>query len=206
MESLLFFKAALIGLSIAAPVGPIGLLCMQRSLGHGAWIGFLSGLGAASADACYGALGAFGVSAITQTFVALAQPLAWAGGLFLAVMGLRLWRTVPAPTTGTAVATLSAPAAFASVFALTLTNPLTILSFVAVFASLGGGMATTPAAAAWMVAGVFTGSALWWLALAIGVAALRQRIDLRWRWRINRATGLVLMGMAAWQMGRVLVA
>ncbi len=88
VEGVLFLKSALIGLSIAAPVGPIGLLCIQRTLSHGARIGFISGLGAACADACFGMIGAFGVAAITQAFVALAQPLALAGSALLLWMGV----------------------------------------------------------------------------------------------------------------------
>ncbi|HCN69354.1 MAG TPA: lysine transporter LysE, partial [Candidatus Accumulibacter sp.] len=96
VDGLLFLKAALIGLSIAAPVGPIGLLCIQRTLTHGARVGFVSGLGAAAADGVYGAVGAFGLAAVTQFFVTLALPLAICGAIFLAWMGVRLWRT-PAP-------------------------------------------------------------------------------------------------------------
>jgi threonine/homoserine/homoserine lactone efflux protein len=203
MEGLLFLKSLLIGLSIAAPVGPIGLLCIQRSLGHGARIGFISGLGAAAADACYGALGAFGIGAITQAFVALATPLALAGALFLAWMGLRMLRATPPERAARAGDPVRALPAFASVFLLTLSNPLTILSFIAIFATLAGGEALSGTAGLVMVAGVFCGSALWWLALCLGVAAVRHRLDahaMRW---IDRTAGAFLLGFAAWQLARV---
>ncbi len=203
MEALLFLKSILIGLSIAAPVGPIGLLCIQRSLGHGARIGFISGLGAAAADACYGALGAFGIGALTHAFVALAAPLALAGALFLAWMGLKMLRaTPPERAAGTGDPARALPA-FASVFLLTLSNPLTILSFIAIFATLSGGEALSGADGLLMVLGVFCGSALWWLALSLGVATVRHRLDARAMHWIDRTAGVVLLGFAAWQLVRV---
>lgn len=203
MDGVLFLKSALIGLSIAAPVGPIGLLCIQRSLSHGARIGFISGLGAACADACFGMIGAFGVAAVTHAFVALAQPLALAGSMLLLWMGARLLRAPPAQQTAPARDAMKSLPAFSSVYALTMTNPLTILSFVAVFAALGAGAATDAGQATLMVAGVFTGSALWWLGLALTVAALRHRISARIMVRVNQAAGLFLLGFALWQIARV---
>ncbi len=204
MDLALFFKSALIGLSIAAPVGPVGLLCIQRSLDHGARIGFLSGLGAALADACFGALGAFGVQALIQAFVALATPLALVGSGFLAWMGLRLLRATPARRAAALVEPGNGWKALASVFALTLTNPMTILAFIAVFAGLGAGATPGTASALLMVAGVFCGSALWWLALALGVAAVRHRLNAGLLQRIDQAAGLFLLGFAAWQLARAL--
>lgn len=204
MDLALFFKSALIGLSIAAPVGPVGLLCIQRSLLHGARIGFLSGLGAALADACFGALGAFGVQALIQGFVALTTPLALLGAGYLAWMGIRLLRAAPARQAANLAEPGSGWRALASVFALTLTNPMTILAFVAVFAGLGAGAAPGTANALLMVAGVFCGSALWWLALSLGVAAVRHRLDGRLLRRIDQVAGLFLLGFAAWQLWRVL--
>ncbi|WP_435635642.1 LysE family translocator [Pseudomonas solani] len=204
MDLALFFKSALIGLSIAAPVGLVGLLCIQRSLLHGARIGFLSGLGAALADACFGALGAFGVQALIQGFVALATPLALLGAGYLAWMGIRLLRTAPTRQAASLAEPGSGWRALSSVFALTLTNPMTILAFVAVFAGLGAGAAPGTANALLMVAGVFCGSALWWLALALGVAAVRHRLDGRLLRRIDQVAGLFLLGFAAWQLARAL--
>lgn len=204
----LFFKALLIGLSIAAPVGPVGLLCIQRSLAHGARIGFASGLGAAVADACYGALGAFGVGVVLEFFVALQRPLALAGAVFLLWMAWGLWRTRPADQQAAGQpavpARLLAGRAFASVLGLTLTNPMTVLSFTAVFAALGAGAGPTQTdQAVVMVAGVFTGSALWWLGLALLVATWRQRIGPVFLRRVNQAAALLLLAMALWQLGVV---
>ena len=200
MEILLFFKAALIGLSIAAPVGPVGLLCIQRTLAHGTRIGFVSGLGAAAADGCYGAIGAFGLSALTQSFVALTIPLTIAGAGFLAWMGVQTWRAPLTQRSADAPDSVRAGKAFVTVFALTLTNPMTILSFIAVFAAIGGRAAPDIQAASLMVLGVFVGSALWWLTLAFGVAAVRHKISPQHMRLINRAAGFFLIAFAAWQL------
>ncbi|MBL8393872.1 MAG: LysE family transporter [Candidatus Accumulibacter sp.] len=203
MDVFLFLKAALIGLSIAAPVGPIGLLCIQRTLVHGARVGFVSGLGAAAADGVYGALGALGLAMVTRFFVTLATPLAIVGAIVLGWMGVRLLRAAPAAGAARASDSVGSWRAFASVFALTLTNPMTIFSFIAVFATIGGAAATSSAAMVIMILGVLSGSALWWLALAFGVAALRQRIGQRVMQAINRLAGLFLLGFAIWQLAGV---
>lgn len=199
VDAFLFLKAALIGLSIAAPVGPIGLLCIQRTLAHGARVGFVSGLGAALADGVYGAIGAFGLAAITRFFVTLASPLAFCGAVFLGWMGVRLVRAAPAVAATSLPEAVGIWRAFASVFVLTLANPMTIVSFIAVFATLGGDVAGTRSAAVIMVLGVLAGSALWWLTLALAVSAIRHRVGARALQAINRTAGLFLLGFAAWQ-------
>lgn len=205
MDFPLFLKALVIGLSIAAPVGPIGLLCIQRTLVHGRTIGFLSGLGAALADACYGAIGAFGVSAVVSTMVAARVPLALGGAAFLAWMGVQLLRA-PAATQARAAEDAATPLkALLSVFVLTLANPMTILSFVAVFASLGSGHTSSGSGAALtMVLGVFLGSALWWLGLSTGVSLVRHRLGPRVLQAINRLSGALLLGFAVFQLSTLL--
>lgn len=216
-SALLFLKAALIGLSIAAPVGPVGLLCIQRTLAHGPRIGLLSGLGAAVADAAYGAVGAFGVTVVLQFFMAWSRPLGLAGALVLLWMAWQTARALPpaqaapldehppGPAAGAGAAGgPSGLRAFASVLGLTLTNPATILSFVAVFASLAGssGLAAPgPGAAALMVLGVFCGSAAWWWVLAAGVARVRHRLGAGAMRRINAASAALLGGFGLWQLG-----
>lgn len=200
--SLLFAQAVLIGLSIAAPVGPIGLLTLQRSLHQGPRAGLATGLGAAVADACYGALGAYGVHAVTRLLEAARLPLALAGAAFLLWMAWGLWRQ-PAARVSAAADEAAGPslwACFASTFVLTLSNPATIMSFMAVFGLLAarGGASTSPAL---MVLGVFLGSALWWWALSSGVGRLRGRFDVRWQRRVQSASALVL---AAFALGQIL--
>ena len=205
MDFSLFLKALVIGLSIAAPVGPIGLLCIQRTLAHGRAIGFFSGLGAALADACYGAIGAFGVSAVISSMVAARVPLALGGAAFLAWMGVQLLRA-PAATQARAAQDAATPLkAMLSVFMLTLANPMTILSFVAVFASISTGHASSGSGAAvTMVAGVFLGSAIWWLGLSTVVSMVRHRLGARVLQSINRLSGALLLGFAVFQLSALL--
>lgn len=193
----LFLASLLIGLSIAAPVGPIGLLTIQRSLEHGPRAGLATGLGAAAADAVYGAIGAYGVAWLVHALVAARAPLALLGGAVLLWMA---WQLLRAPVAERAAST--APARngwqyFAGTFVLTLSNPATIVSFIAIFGAMAG-RAASPSPAL-MVAGVFVGSALWWLFLSGTVGRLRERFDARWRRRVNLVSAAVLAGFALWQ-------
>ncbi|KJZ13292.1 lysine transporter LysE [Marinomonas sp. S3726] len=205
MDFLLLMKAAVIGLSIAAPVGPIGLLCMQRTLTSGAKVGFASGLGAASADAVYGAIGAFGLAAVTQAFTSLSTPLALFGGLFLIWLGQGLLRAkAPDSSASTSKKTAGIFRAFFSTLALTLASPMTILSFVAVFSALGGSISLTSSSAGTMVTGVFLGSATWWLMLAIGVAMVRHKISPEWMLKVSQIAGVLLIIFGGWQLLQLL--
>jgi threonine/homoserine/homoserine lactone efflux protein len=195
-EGALFAQALLIGLAIAAPVGPIGLLVIQRTLQRGAGIGLATGLGAAVADALYGAVGAFGVRAVIDALVGARVPLAVGGGAFLLWLAWRIWHARPAHDAASARGG-GAFACFAGTFALTLSNPATIFSFIAVFGTLG---ARAQVGAPWtMVGGVLVGSALWWLLLSLGVGALRSRFDARAMGWVNRVSALLLAGFALWQ-------
>ena len=193
----IWLQSALIGLSIAAPVGPIGLLTIQRSLNQGAAAGLATGLGAAVADALYGAVGAFGVSALVTWLTWARVPLALGGGVFLLWLAWRSWSAPPAQQAAAAPGGADLLRCFAGTFVLTLSNPATILSFIAVFGTLAGRLQT---GAPWtMVSGVLAGSALWWLALSQMVARGRRHFDLRWRTRVNRASALALVTFALWQ-------
>lgn len=193
----LFLASLLIGLSIAAPVGPIGLLTIQRSLEHGPRAGLATGLGAAAADAVYGAVGAYGVRWLVDALVAARVPLALFGGGFLLWMA---WGLLRAPVAERVASTAPARGPlqyFAGTFVLTLSNPATIFSFIAIFGSMAGRASGSPAL---MVLGVLLGSALWWLALSSAVGRLRERFDARWRRRVNRVSAAVLAGFALWQL------
>jgi threonine/homoserine/homoserine lactone efflux protein len=195
-----FLRGLVIGLSIAAPVGPIGVLCIRRTLADGRAIGFASGLGAATADGLYGAVAAFGLSLVTNALVDQRLWLQAGGGTFLCYLGVRTWLAVPATTSNAAAGGRGLTAAWASTFVLTLTNPTTIISFAAIFAGLGLGRSVGGrGAASLMVLGVFLGSALWWLILSTGVGLLRSAFTpdrLRW---VNRGAGVIIaaFGVAA---------
>lgn len=204
----IFLKGLILGLAIAAPVGPIGVLCIQRTLQHGRLAGFLSGLGAATADAFYGAVAAFGLTAVTGFLTAQQSWLRLIGGLFLLYLGIKSWRT---PLTQP---NLDEPAAnnsyrsllsnYTTTVLLTLTNPATILSFAVIFAGAGivssqeaGWGQARWGAAALLVYGVFLGSALWWFLLSGGISLLRGRFKPNHLGWVNRAAGLIIGGFGA---------
>jgi threonine/homoserine/homoserine lactone efflux protein len=194
-----FLRGLLIGFSIAAPVGPIGVLCIRRTLAEGRLIGFLSGMGAASADMLYGAVAAFGLTAVQNVLLGQSEWLRIVGGIFLLYLGIKTFFSKP---TGQAVKSSHGGlfGAYLSTFLLTITNPLTILSFLAIFAGLRLG-ATNGGyiSASFMVLGVFLGSAAWWLTLSTGVGLLREKFTpalLTW---VNRLAGVIIFvfGLAA---------
>ena len=190
-------QGLLFGLALAMPVGPIGLLCIRRSLDDGFTVGFATGLGAAVADAGYGAVAAFGLTAVSQLLLTWQSPLALAGGALLLWLGLSTWWRRPEDTVRSRSGARRPLVAFAQTAVLTVANPQTVLTFVALFAGLGVVMGEDSgwADATTLVVGVFLGSALWWLILAGGVAgALRDRLNqtaLRW---INRGAGALIAG------------
>ncbi len=200
----LFLQGLGVGLAIAAPVGPVGVLCISRTLRHGHWIALASGLGAAAADGAYGAVAGFGVSWVAEFLLANQDTLRLLGGTFLLILGLRILVRGPAREAGQPAWSAPRPAlAFTSCFFLTLTNPMTILAFVAVFAGLGLVEATTHiGTGVVLVLGVFLGSAFWWLALSGLVALLRGRVTPRILVWVNRISGAILTGFG---LGALLV-
>jgi threonine/homoserine/homoserine lactone efflux protein len=186
-------KGIVLGFSIAAPVGPIGVLCIRRTLAEGRAAGLVSGLGAATADAIYGSVAGFGITFVSSLLISQQAWLRLSGGAFLCYLGVK---TFLATTTE-----LIIPArgeglvgAYASTFFLTLTNPMTILSFAAIFAGLGvAGAGGNYLSAGVLVLGVFLGSALWWLILSGGVSLFRSRFNPRGLHWLNRVSGGIIM-------------
>jgi threonine/homoserine/homoserine lactone efflux protein len=194
MDITYFYKGLIIGFSIAAPVGPIGILCINRTLSSGRLVGLLTGLGAATADALYGSIAAFGLTFIS---VFLVQQQLWfrlIGGIFLCYLGFRTILTTtknnanqPNPT--------SMWNAYGSTFFLTLTNPLTILAFTAIFSGIGlVSLGGSYSSAGITVLGVFLGSACWWFILSSLTSLLRDRINSSALIWVNRISGLVILG------------
>jgi threonine/homoserine/homoserine lactone efflux protein len=190
-----------IGFAIAAPVGPIGLLCIRRTLADGRSVGLMSGLGAASADAVYGAVAAFGLTFVSGFLIAQGMWLRLVGGLFLCFLGARIIAARPTADTN-AAGGAGLLGAYVSTFFLTLTNPATILSFAGVFAGLGiGSISRSYLSASLLVLGVFAGSALWWLMLSSGVGLFRTRLTLHgMRW-VNRVSGTVIVAFGLVALG-----
>ncbi len=180
MELPIFVKGLLIGLSIAAPVGPIGILCIRRTLSEGRLVGLATGMGAASADAIYGLIAGFGLTLITSMLVGQSQLIRCIGGLFLCYLGIQTLSSRPAEREAQVTGEKLLGAYSSSLF-LTLTNPMTILSFIGIFAGLGIASQTDLASCLVLVLGVFLGSRL--------VGRVEERAA-------RRAVLLLLMGMA----------
>lgn len=191
-----FLQGLLIGFSIAAPVGPIGVLCLRRTLAEGRAAGFLSGLGAATADAFYGCVAGFGLTFISSLLISQRVWIQSLGGGFLLYLGLKTFLVRPAERSASVVSRgKSLMGYYLSTLFLTITNPMTILSFAAIFAAIGVvGTGQDYGYAGALVAGVFLGSALWWLLLSGGASLFRTRFDARGlRW-VNRISGAIIVG------------
>ena len=193
----LFARGLIIGLAVAAPVGPIGMLVINRTLTEGRLSGLATGLGAAVADALYGCVGAFGLTFISDLLMGYAFWAKLIGGLYICYLGLKISRARSREASITA-APMRHAVAFASTVLLTLANPVTILMFMAIFAGLGfGSGGRTYGAASAVVAGVFAGSALWWLALTEGLNRVHHRLTpgaMRW---IDLGSGALLFVFGA---------
>ena len=193
MDLPFFFRGFLLAVIIAAPVGPTGVLCIQRTLSGGRWYGFVSGLGASTAHAIFGSVAAFGLTFVS-TF--LADHQFWfrlCSGVFICYLGIRVSLLVPAQRI-TPVRGVGYIGGYASIFFLTLLNPITALFFVAVFPVLGHvGQGASYASASTLVLGVFTGSTLWWFVLSIVTSIFQERVSpsaLRW---VNRISGVMII-------------
>jgi threonine/homoserine/homoserine lactone efflux protein len=193
MDFSLLFRGLIIGFSIAAPVGPIGVLCIRRTLTDGRSVGLVSGLGAATADALYGCVAGFGLTFISGTLINQKLWLQLFGGLFLLYLGIKTLFSKPSEQAVNASGS-GLFGAYASTFLLTVTNPLTILSFAAIFAALGLSNTTgSYASALVLVLGVFLGSAVWWLLLTGGVGFFRDKFNTQGLLWVNRISGVTIM-------------
>ena len=194
MDISFLLRGLIIGFSIAAPVGPIGVLCIRRTLAEGRASGLVSGMGAATADAVYGCIAGFGLTFISNFLISQQVWLRLIGGVFLCYLGLRTFLKKPVERVASAKGN-GLVGAYVSTFVLTLTNPTTILSFAAIFAGLGVASANgNYVSAGVLVFGVFIGSALWWLILSSGVSVFRTKFtSYRLRW-VNRISGIIITG------------
>jgi threonine/homoserine/homoserine lactone efflux protein len=193
-----FYRGLVLGFMISAPVGPIGLLCIRRTVQRGLPVGFATGLGAAAADAVFGGLATFGVSAILGVVAGYKIEIQIIGSVILAFMAGNAWGTQPTSQNmqDNKVGTLVS--SFMSGFALTCTNPVTVLATLAVIATLSGQLDVSSAAI--MTGGIFAGAAAWWLLLAGGVALFRHRFTDRAIGLINRGTAVLLMVIALYAL------
>ncbi|WCM20473.1 LysE family transporter [Paraburkholderia bryophila] len=198
----LFLTSAGVGLAIAAPVGPMGMLCIRRTLTGGPRAGLAIGFGIASGDAAYGLIAALGLVGISQFMLTYDRPLHLLAGLFLLYLGVRaLLQKAPADDTNVAgnangklaqVGRAGALRAYASSFLLTLTNPQTVIMFAALFTTLAPRGAFSSGVALTTVGGVFCGSIAWWCCLVTVVSLARHAIGSKLRVAIDRMVGITL--------------
>ncbi|HBF38150.1 MAG TPA: lysine transporter LysE [Firmicutes bacterium] len=196
----LLWKGILIGVLIAAPVGPIGFLCIKRTLNAGRLHGFVAGLGAATADTIYGAVAGFGLTVVSNVLIHYHYWLRLGGGLFLCGLGIISFFSKPAiaPENFNGKSLIGV---YFSTFLLTLANPLTVLAFTAIFAGLGVGRGLirpehrqSTGATQLLILGVFLGSVVWWLFLTMLVGGFRSKFDYRKLLWVNRISGMVICG------------
>ena len=202
----MFAKGLIFGFVLAAIVGPMWVLCFRRTLEQVIAAGIASGMGVAVADAIYGAIAAFGLTAISGFLLAHSFWIGLAGVAFLAWLGVKALVAKPVDLAAgpDGAPSRSLGAAFASTLTLTLANPPTILAFTAMFAGLGLAAGANYQSAAVIVVGVFVGSAAWWLILVAGAAALRARVTARVLRAINVVSGVTILGFAIWQLAVLL--
>ena len=192
MDPTVLLRGLVIGFTVAMGVGPMSLLTIRRTIAHGRGYGLVSGLGIATADASYAAVAAFGVTAVTAFLVGARRGLGVLGGAVLILLAIRALRARPPSAATTPAERPGLSSAYLSIYGLTMTNPMTILSFAVIFAGFGltGGSALD---AGLLTLGVFLGSSIWWVALTAGVGRLRDRVTpgvLLW---VNRVSGALLL-------------
>ena len=201
-----FLKGLLVGIVIATPVGPVGVLCIRRTIFHGRLAGFISGLGAASADAVFGIIAGFGLTFVSDLLLDYQGWLRLGGAGFLLYIGISAFLADPLKPARSQRDPEGLLADYASAFALTITNPITILAFVAIFASIGfNGPEATLGRALILVAGVGLGSLLCWAGLAVGAGIMRLSFDRHHLVRINRGSGGILVFCGVALLGSLLL-
>jgi len=193
-----FYRGLILGFMISAPVGPIGLLCIRRTAQRGLLVGIATGMGAAAADAVFGALATFGVSAILGVVAGFQTEIRLIGGVILAFMAGNAWGKKPQLANTGDVSVGNILRAFISGLALTFTNPVTILATLAVIATLGGQVNSYQASV--MTGGIFAGAAAWWILLSGGVALFRRHFTEKTILFINRSTAILLLIIAVYAL------
>ncbi len=202
---IIFVKGLLIGIAIASPIGPVAINCLHRTMQFGRLSGFISGIGAAVGDALYGAIGAFGLTFISEILLSSHMVLRLFGGFFLVVFGLRIYfkKIHNEPEK---VAHQSLIGDFFSSLVLTLSNPMTLLAFFAIFAAFG--LSTIHGnykEASYLVFGVFVGAALWWLLLSTGISLCRGKCSPRLFRHITQGAGLVVISFGVGALASIFI-
>lgn len=199
----ILLNSIIIGFAIAAPVGPIGVLCIRRTLAEGPWMGLATGLGAATADMLFGFVAAFGLTTVAGFFVTQRLWFGLVGGAYLCYLGVQIFKSPP-PALAPESKSGNWVRAYLSTFVLTLANPVTILSFIALFAGVGVQFARDCRGAGMLVLGVLIGSALWWLMLSVGTGFARSRLNAGHLRLVNWLSGCFLFGFGLYMLLKLL--
>ncbi len=200
MDTILLFKCIVSGFLLAAPIGPVNLICIRYTLSEGRMAGLMVGMGAALADSLYGAAAAAGLSMLTAFIAQYDAVFRWGGGVFILLLGIATFRAQPKSTADNNNSKHSLYKRCAGVFLLTLTNPVTIFTFIAVFSSFGIAILVTDLSTTLLASvGVFIGSALWWSALTSIVCLFHSRVTPHMIVRTNKIAGIIiiLLGIAS---------
>lgn len=198
MSFIPFIEGVFIGLALAAPVGPVGILCIRRALAQGRLAAFAAGLGAAFADTFYGAVAALGLTFIAHFLTDHTFLLRLVGGSFMLILGLHIYRQ-PVRFTETPPRAMGLAKDFVSTFLITLSNPATILAAMGIFAAIGAlshEMYQDSPQPGLAIIGVFVGSSLWWAFLSFTANAFKSRFTPAWIGRLNHISGIALMVFA----------
>lgn len=189
---ILFLQSILIGIAIAAPVGPIGIICIRTTISHGILPGLAVGTGAAMADAMYAVAAGLGLAAITNFLLNISPILKFGGGLFLLYLGISFFLKKTHYSNVQSTYKKNIGKTFISTFFLTLTNPMTMLSFLGIMSALEVEAANKMELTT-LILGVLIGSALWWLFLVTVVSLTAKRLNEKTLNYINRASGIILI-------------
>ena len=203
MEFTFLLKGVFIGFAMAVPVGPIGIMCIRKTLTEGRLRGLIIGLGAATADLLYGSVAAFGLTIISDTLVSQRIWIRLIGGALLLFLGIKIFRALPTDPK-LHINSIGKLRSYLTTVFLTFTNPLTIFAFIAVFAALGLADGLGYFSASVLVGGVFIGSCLWFLLLSSGTILFRNKLDLvglRW---VNRIAGILIITSGLIAIGSLL--
>jgi threonine/homoserine/homoserine lactone efflux protein len=191
----LLVEGMIIGFVVAVPVGPLGLLCINRALSSGPLTGFFSGLGVATADALAAGIVALGISLISTFLLDHQMVLRLVGGVVLCYLGIKIYGTKPSPQAPPPGDVNGLVGAYATTFLLTFSNPVTILSFIAIYAGWGvKSLSGHYLSAAFLTIGVFVGSALWWIVMFVGLTTYRDRFSAQLLGWIHKVSGAVIAG------------
>jgi len=192
MGATLLLQGFIVGFALAVPIGPIGILGVRKTLTEGQARGLVIGLGAATADMLFSSVAAFGLTVISSLFSHQMYWLRPVGGTVLLIVGIRIFRAHP-PDPSAARAGGGLFRTYASTVLLTITNPLTMFGFLAVFAAMGLGHDLSIPMASTLIAGVFAGSFGWFVVLTSSASAFRNKLDVKGlRW-VNRVAGALII-------------